>query len=341
MNDSVRYFDSQDPRTGGNSLICGLCPNRCSIPLGGAGRCRVRKNNGGRGELPFQGYITAMAEDPIEKKPLYHFRPGSSVLSVGFAGCNLRCPFCQNWHISQNTDCPGAFSSPGELTEAAARRGCTELAYTYSEPLVHFEFLVAAMALARKAGIANVLVTNGCISEEPAREILDLTDAVNVDLKSFSETTYKNTLGGSLDCVLGFIRAARDLGVHTEITTLIVPDLNDSPDETGEIIDFIASLSPDIPWHLSAYHPAFNWNAPPTDPFALAEIARRAKEKLHFVYVGNLPGFDNETRCTGCGAVLVSRRGYRTEIPGLAADKLPGHKGCSCASCGKTAPIIP
>jgi pyruvate formate lyase activating enzyme len=294
--------------------------------------------------------------DPIEKKPLYHYRPGSSILSLGFAGCNLRCPFCQNWHISQRTDVPGRRLSPGDII-AALRSGensgeegrCfRQIAYTYSEPLVHPEFLMDCMAAAREAGIANVLVSNGCVRSEAAKDILSLTDAANIDLKCFSQDTYSRILGGDLSTVLDFIREVRNRGVHLEITTLIVPGLNDSPGETEGCAEFIAGLSRTIPWHLSAYHPDYRWEAPPTAPAALFQIARRAREALSYVYTGNVSGRSgeeadlryNDTPCPHCGETLVQRRTYRIGTGGLRLTQ--GEQGAAyhCAHCGKAVPII-
>ncbi|GHU02278.1 AmmeMemoRadiSam system radical SAM enzyme [Spirochaetia bacterium] len=271
------------------SLHCDLCPRRCDIPEGKSGRCGVRQNLGGEPLLPRYGFITAMAMDPIEKKPLYHFRPGSSVLSIGFSGCNLHCPFCQNWRISQNSEAPGRVMDTAEIINTVLSSGNLQIAYTYSEPLIHIEFLLDCMKKAREAGIANVLVTNGCINTEAAEKIVPLTDAANIDLKCFSEKTYADILGGNLQTVLDFIRLAHKTKVHVEITTLVVPGLNDSQAELDGCADFIAGLGPpDIPWHLTAYHPDYRWNAPPTDPAALREHARRARQKVKFVYTGNI-----------------------------------------------------
>ena len=224
---------------------------------------------------------------------------------------------------------------PGEIISAALKQDIPSIAYTYSEPLVHAEYLLDCMALANTHGIANVLVTNGCINTEAAAEILKLTYAANVDLKSFSGETYKNCLGGDLQTVLDFIELGYKMGVHIEITTLVVPDLNDSNEELNAIADFIASLDAKIPWHLSAYHPDYRWNAPPTDVSFLLRAAEEARKKLAFVYTGNIAA-DNNTRCSNCGEVLVRRRGYRVEVTGLAA----GEKVCKCGKCGELAGII-
>ncbi|MDR0494079.1 MAG: AmmeMemoRadiSam system radical SAM enzyme [Treponema sp.] len=320
-------------REAGGVVKCGLCPRHCAVSSGVFGACGVRANKNGSGLLPFYGYVTALAVDPVEKKPLYHFRPGSMILSVGFAGCNLHCPFCQNWHISQSTDAPGKYMKPGELVSAALREGGEALAYTYSEPLVHAEYLLDCMALARRHGIANVLVTNGCADGEAAREILALADAANIDLKCFSADTYARVLGGNLDAVLAFIRLARATGVHVEITTLIVPGLNDSAEELDACAGFIASLGA-VPWHLSAYHPDYRWNAPPTDPAFLRRVKKQAEKRLPFVYAGNIADGENNTICPRCGSTLVRRSGYRVEKPGLAP-LAEGERFLRCAQCGE------
>ena len=321
---------------------CELCPKNCEINSGGFGSCGVRGNKGGKGIIPFYGFISAFAADPIEKKPLYHFKPGSQILSLGFVGCNMRCPFCQNYNISQHTDISGKWMKAGEIISAALRQNTPSIAYTYSEPLIHIEYILDCMALARRHGIANVLVTNGCINSKAAAKVLEYADAVNVDLKCFSAGTYKNCLGGDLQTVLDFIKLSDKMRVHTEITTLVVPHLNDSDNELAAAADFIASVNKDIPWHLSAYHPDFRWNAPPTDPRLLIQAANKAREKLPFVYPGNITA-DNDTLCTICGAVLVKRHGYNVDITGLTSGSGANSSGASCfncASCGKTSNIV-
>ena len=346
-----RYFSPGQAEAGSSLVRCGLCPHRCGIPSGGSGRCGVRRNRNGGGDLPFYGLVTAMAADPIEKKPLYHFRPGSSILSLGFAGCNLRCPFCQNWGISQEIPpetagvSGGRKFSPAGVIAAAQAGGFRQIAYTYSEPLVHVEFLLDCMELAHKAGIVNVLVSNGCVNREPAADILALTDAANIDLKAFSEETYSRVLGGELAAVLAVIEAAYTTGVHLEITTLIVPGLNDRAEEIGKCAAFIAGLSRNIPWHLSAYHPAYRWDAPPTDRGFLIRTVRRARKTLSYVYAGNIDGGVREpelhdTTCPACGQTLVRRRGYRINVNGLKIKETAGRQTYSCAHCGEAAPIV-
>ncbi|MDR2542069.1 MAG: AmmeMemoRadiSam system radical SAM enzyme [Treponema sp.] len=280
----------------GNEVICELCPHNCNIKSGCFGLCGVRGNKGGKGIIPFYGYISALAVDPIEKKPLYHFKPGTQILSIGFYGCNFRCPFCQNWHISQSSgfanrmgsSSSGSFIKPDEIISSSIRKRTPSIAYTYSESLVHIEYTIDCMKLAHKQNIANVLVTNGCINHKAAVEVLEYTDAVNVDLKCFSAATYKECLNGDLQTVLDFIQLVYKKHIHLEITTLIVPGLNDSKDEISSAADFICSIDKDIPWHLTAYRPEYRWNAPPTDPGFLLHTANEAKKKLSFVYTGNI-----------------------------------------------------
>jgi pyruvate formate lyase activating enzyme len=334
-----RFFSDEDEGV----IRCELCPRRCAIPKGRFGACGVRGSKNGKAIVPFYGFVSALAVDPVEKKPLYHFRPGSRILSIGFAGCNLRCPFCQNWHISQNTDIPGRRMKPGEVIAAALREDSAAIAYTYSEPLVHAEFLLDCMTLAHRHGIANALVTNGCANAAAAGEILALTDAANIDLKCFSAETYSEILGGgpengTMETVLAFIALALKKGVHVELTTLVVPGLNDSEQELERCADFIAGL-PETPWHLSAYHTDYRWNAPPTSGAFLRRAACRAREKLRYVYTGNIEDEANDTVCSRCGAVLVRRRGYRLDTTGLAPNAA-GEQFFRCAACGERTPLV-
>lgn len=327
------------PEEPDQSLECTLCPHRCRILPGGHGLCRVRTNVAGRLTLPYYGCVAALALDPIEKKPLYHFRPGSRVFSAGFVGCNLRCPFCQNWEISQTTTAACRRLEPADLVAEAVKTGAGALAYTYSEPLVHVEFLLAAMAAARREGVANVLVTNGCILEKPAADVLALTDAVNVDLKAGSAETYRRVLGGDLAAVQAFIAQAVGMGVHTEVTTLVVPDLNDSEAELADCADFLGRLDPDLPWHLSAYHPDYRWDAPPTNPADLQRAAERGRSRLRYVYVGNIFGEGSTTLCPRCGTALVSRRGYAVDTAGMVKSAADRDGRFRCRKCGQPVPI--
>jgi pyruvate formate lyase activating enzyme len=285
--------------------------------------------------LPYYGLASSLAMDPIEKKPLHHFLPGSSVLSIGFVGCNMRCPFCQNWSISQEIPSSLERFTPESLVSAALGSGAPSIAYTYSEPTVHYEFLLDCMAAARGAGLKNVLVTNGCIVPGAARELLGLTDAVNVDLKTWSQEAYRRDLGGDRDSVLDFIRIAAEL-CHVEVTTLVVPGISDSPGGMSSISSFLLGISPSIPLHLSAYHPAWKHDAPPCPEARIEELARAARADLEYVYLGNMPGERADTICPGCGSIAVARIGYRIEPRALSRSGRSGH----CASCGRSLNMI-
>jgi len=319
----------------GGAILCELCPHGCRIATGRSGLCKARRNEGGTMVLPFYGRISSLAIDPIEKKPLHHFLPGSAVFSAGFVGCNMRCPFCQNWRISQEMPASLEDFSPKTLVDAARRSTAPSIAYTYSEPVVHFEFVLAAMGAAREAGLKNVLVTNGCLEPGPASELLALTDAVNVDLKTWSTDAYERILGGKRDAVLEFIRIAHSL-CHLEATTLIVPGLSDSMEDMSAISTFLSGLSRDIPLHLSAYHPDWKHGAPPTSSSALESLARVARKELRYVYIGNIRGRGADTICPSCGSTAISRWGYRVEKEGLAVSGGSGR----CASCGNDLHII-
>lgn len=313
---------------GDGAVACELCPHHCRLSEGKSGLCKVRRNEGGELVLPYYGKLSALAVDPIEKKPLHHFLPGSSVFSAGFVGCNLRCPFCQNWRISQSLPAGLEDFSPEELVGEALRSGSPSIAYTYSESAIHFEFVREAMRGARRAGLKNVLVTNGCIDPKPARELLALTDAANVDLKTWSAEAYREELGGDRDAVLEFIRIAASLCL-VEVTTLVVPGFSDDASRIASIADFLAGISPEIPLHLSAYYPAWKYESPPTRPESLLELGRVAEERLDYVYIGNVAGRSADTVCPRCGSVLIARRGYRSEVVGIAA----GERGARCSSC--------
>jgi pyruvate formate lyase activating enzyme len=229
--------------------------------------------------------------------------------------------------------------TPEELIAAAKESGHTQIAYTYSEPLVHFEYLLAAMKEAKKANIANVLITNGCINKKPAQELLPFVDAVNVDLKAFTKENYRNVLGGSLSSVKSFIETCFILKLHMEITTLVIADFNDSKKETQDIIDFIGDLSVDIPWHISAYHPSYKWKDRPYKEADLKEIAERALESLNYVYVGNIPGFSNNTECPICNKVLIERQNYETQVHGISSKVIQNVKKSFCGKCENPVPI--
>ena len=288
-----------------DTVRCTLCPNRCVIAAGCAGRCRVRINEAGSLVAGAYGIVSSLALDPIEKKPLAHFYPGSSILSLGSFGCNLSCKFCQNHEISQ-TGIPAepidrsfagrAFArhTPGQLVAEARDlmpRGNIGLAYTYNEPFTNFEFVFDTATLAREAGLRNVLVTNGYVNPEPLAEIAPLIDAMNIDLKSWDDSFYREICGGTVEPVKATIEtlASRYPACHVEITTLVIPGFNSSRDEIAALSDWLGSLSPDIPLHLTRHHPDYLMSSPgPIAAQELRDLADLAREKLKYVHCGNI-----------------------------------------------------
>ncbi|MBP2674237.1 MAG: Radical domain protein [Deltaproteobacteria bacterium] len=308
-----------------DAVRCGLCPHRCRIARGKAGICGVRENRGGTLYAATYGKVAAVAMDPIEKKPLFHFHPGASILSIGSVGCNFRCEFCQNWHLVQKK-VPLEDTRIGDLVATARREGSIGIAYTYNEPLIQFEFVLDCSKAFREAGMKNVLVTNGFVSPEPLSELLPFVDAMNIDLKSMDPSFYREVCGGDLSAVLDTVRTAAKR-THVELTTLLYTGHNDSEGQVRAVIDFVAATDPEIPLHISRYFPQHRATAPPTPPARLEAAWRAARERLPYVYVGNLrlPGAE-DTLCPGCHATVVRRTGFDADAPGLSGDR--------CAYCG-------
>lgn len=324
------FYDLQE----GGAVWCRLCPHNCRIADGLAGICGVRRNAGGMLTTEIYGAVTSLAMDPIEKKPLYHFHPGSRILSIGTRGCNLKCPYCQNWHISQDVTARTTHYEPGEIIAAAVKERSVGIAYTYSEPLIWYEFVRDTAALARQRGLVNVLVTNGFINRGPLDEILPLIDAMNIDLKSCRAETYQRVQKGRLEDVKATIARAREAGCHVEVTTLVVTGLNDTMEEMADAVDFLASVDPTMPWHLSRYYPNYQYDQKATDVNFIHAVYREARKRLPFVYVGNIPssGDGSDTRCPACQALVVSRRGYATRIENMES----GH----CLACGASLNMV-
>jgi pyruvate formate lyase activating enzyme len=318
-------------RESDGAVSCLLCPNACRIAEGRHGVCRVRFNREGALAIPFYGRISSVSVDPIEKKPLYHFHPGARILSIGFVGCSFRCRFCQNHRISQSTDGETELLSPEDLVRLAERERSFGIAYTYSEPLIHFEYVMDCARLARKRGIKNVLVSNGYILEEPAEELIPFIDAANIDLKAADPEFYSTEVGGEMEAVQRFISQAAGR-MSLEVTTLVIPTKNDAPEGIENISRFLAGLDPAIPYHLSCYYPQYKYTLPPTPPSTVNGLAEAARRHLRFVYVGNVGMEETNTYCPTCGALLVRRAGYSVSKPGLAGGK--------CAGCGAPAPMV-
>lgn len=312
-------------RPEGDAVRCELCPHRCLIAEGKRGICRVRENRGGTLLALTYGKVSSVHEDPIEKKPLFHFRPGAHILSIGSIGCNFHCAFCQN-HLLVEGGVPVAPVTIPQLVRAAQEGGSIGIAYTYNEPMIWFEFVLDCARAFRKAGLANVLVTNGFVSPEPLRELLPLIDAMNIDLKSMDPEFYRKLAGGRLEPVLDTIRASAG-ATHVEVTALLVTGESDSEESVRAVANFVAGVDPEIPLHLSRYFPHYRFTAPPTPPERLAAAHRIAREVLPYVYVGNYPlDGAEDTLCPRCGSVVVKRRAYQVSVSGLSGDR--------CATCG-------
>ncbi len=301
----------------GNRVRCNLCSHRCRIADTKFGICNVRGNRGGVLYTHSYGRTVAAHIDPIEKKPLFHFLPGTSSFSIGTAGCNLKCTYCQNWQISQisegqGPDIPGYELAPEDVVAKALEGNCRSVAYTYTEPTIFFEYAYDTAGLARKKGLYNIFITNGYMTPEALKTIRPYLDTCNVDLKSFREDFYKKICHARLEPVLQSIRLMKELGLWVEVTTLVIPDENDSDEELAQIAGFIAGIDPGIPWHISRFYPAYRFTGLET-PLETLERAYDIGKKggLEFVYIGNVPGGGSEnTICPHCQETLIRRQGF-------------------------------
>lgn len=297
-------------------IKCTLCPRQCVVGEGKRGYCGVRENRGGSLYALVYGRVCAAHVDPIEKKPLFHFLPGSLAYSVATAGCNVSCKFCQNWNISQALpeQVSAEYLPPGKIAELAAQCGCPTIAFTYSEPVVFSEFVMDTADAAREAGIRCIAVSNGYIQDEPLRVAYGKLDAVKIDLKAFSESFYRKVVGGQLKPVLDSLVTLQKLGKWAEIVYLVVPTLNDSDQEFLGLARWVkANLGAEVPLHFTQYHPEYLLKNLPVTPVATLERAKAIAdaEGLHYVYIGNIPGHEAEnTYCPQCKRVLVERYGF-------------------------------
>ncbi len=316
---------------------CLLCPHLCGMDPGERGTCGVRMNLSGELVSLVYGLPVAANADPIEKKPLFHFRPGSKSFSIACAGCNLGCLGCQNWEISQALpeDIPPLTMPPAQVVESALDQGCSSISYTYTEPTIFFEYAYDTSKAARAAGLANVFVTNGYMTGEALDVIRPYLDAANVDLKAFRDETYKKVCGARLQPVLDTIRRMRELGVWVEVTTLVIPGLNDGEGELRDIAGFLAGVDPSLPWHISRFHPDYEYTDAPPTPVATLRRAREIGREagLRFVYVGNVGSGardGEDTACPGCGRTLIRRRGFEIVANDAAGGACP-HCGAAVA----------
>jgi pyruvate formate lyase activating enzyme len=316
-----------------HSVRCGLCAHRCHIIPGERGICGVRENREGVLYSLVYGKTIAEHVDPIEKKPLYHFLPGSRTFSIAAVGCNFRCSFCQNAEISQmpreNREISGLVRTPEQIAAMAIHSGSQSISYTYTEPTVFFEFVVDTAAIAVENNMKNIFVTNGFMTAEMLKILAPFLHAANVDLKSFRDDFYSKYCGGRLDPVLDTLRTMKELGLWVEVTTLLIPGLNDSDRELNDIVMFVASLGSETPWHISRFYPRYLMTDKTATPSAsihrAAAMGRAAGIK--YVYSGNLPGDSGEnTHCSSCGHLLIKRHGFSVERIDL--------REAACPSCG-------
>ena len=310
----ARFYDKIED----HKVKCHLCAHGCVIDPGKRGLCMVRENRDGILYSLVYGKIISRNVDPIEKKPLFHFLPGSTSFSIATVGCNFQCEHCQNFEISQfsryeKKALPGQDTTPAQIVAAARSSGAASISYTYTEPTIFGEFAYDTAVLARQEGIRNVFVSNGFMSEKSAITLAEVLDADNIDLKSFSDSFYRKICKARLQPVLDTIARMKKLGVWLEVTTLIIPGLNDSDQELKDLAGFLTEVGADIPWHVSAFYPTYKMLNRPRTP---VQTLRRARQigldaGLRYVYTGNIPGDEGEkTFCYACGALVIDRLGY-------------------------------
>jgi pyruvate formate lyase activating enzyme len=316
-----------------NRVRCNLCAHRCVIRPGNKGICQVRENNDGILYTKVYGKTIARHVDPIEKKPFYHFYPGSKAYSIATPGCNFHCLYCQNWDISQII--PGGLldagfeATPEQIIRSAEHQGCAAIAYTYTEPTIFYEYSYDTARIAHQAGIKNVYVSNGFMTPEMLEMISHYLDAVNIDLKAFRDQTYRRLIGARLQPILENLKKIKELGIWLEVTSLIIPGLNDDPEEIRDMADYIAAeLGTDVPWHLSRFFPAYKMKDTPPTPLKTLQEAKEAglKAGLEYVFVGNVPSEqDMNTYSPQCGEMLIRRMNF-----GIISNRI---KNGQCPNC--------
>ncbi len=324
----------------GNVVRCGLCPRTCTVRDGGRGYCGVRENRGGTYYSLVHGWASTVNLDPVEKKPLFHFLPGSRAFSIGTVGCNMECKDCQNWEISQvlpeqidrRIDLP-----PATAVEKAGEYGAEIVAFTYNEPSVFYEFMRDTSELAQAADLRAVMISNGYLNRRPMLDLAPHLDAIKIDLKGFTDDFYRDYCAGTIEPVKESIRRVSALGKWLEIVYLVVPTVNDGLDGIRDMAGWLVrAVGPDVPLHFTRFHPAYKLTRLPPTPVETLEACRRAAldQGLHYVYVGNVPGHPGEnTFCAGCGAAVIRRRGYQILERRINADG-------TCALCGRAIPGV-
>ncbi len=298
-------------------VSCYLCSHRCLIAEGDFGICLVRQNKKGTLYTHAYGRVIAAHIDPVEKKPLFHVMPGSMSFSIATIGCNFLCGFCQNWQISQKKEADklgmvAQEMAPSEIVKLARKSGCESIAYTYTEPTIFFEYALEIAELARQEGLLNIFVTNGYMTKEALETIGPYLDAANVDLKFFKDESYQKVCAAKLSPVLESIKLMHKMGIWQEITTLVVPSLNESEEELKDIANFIASVGREIPWHVSRFHPDYKLQDQETTSLAALKLAEGIGKKagLRYVYLGNAPLEGENTYCYNCHKLLIERYGF-------------------------------
>jgi len=317
---------------------CTLCPRACEVADVERGYCGVRENQGGQYQTLVYGALCSANVDPIEKKPLYHYLPGTTAFSIATAGCNIECKFCQNWQISQfrPEQVESVVVEPPQLIAACQARRCPTIAYTYSEPVVFYEYMHDTAALARQQGIGSVLISNGYIQEKPLRQLCQQLTGVKIDFKAFTEKFYAETCSGELKPVLAALETLKDIGIWLELVILIVPTLNDSPDEVKQMSQWVVQhLGPDVPMHFTRFHPTYRITNLPQTPVATLETCRQIAldAGVHYAYAGNVPMHPGEnTYCHSCRHELIRRLGFQVKSNRIENGK--------CPQCGTAIPGV-
>jgi pyruvate formate lyase activating enzyme len=312
---------------------CTLCPHNCILKEGKSGICRVRINQGGKLITEVNGFVSAINFDPIEKKPLYHFYPGSTILSLGTYGCNLRCFFCQNCSISQTAakpELPRTYYAPEQIVQLALKKpGNTGIAFTYNEPAVWYEYMLEIARLAKQAGLKTVMVTNGYINKEPLNALLEYMDAFSVDLKSYNDEFYTKVTSSKLEPVKESLKQISRAGKHLEVVNLVIPGLNDDEETFATMVGWIANeLGQETVFHITRYFPHFKLTTEATPIQSIRKLKRLADKELRYVYAGNINPGNNDTLCLKCNSLLIARHSYETTIVNLDDEG-------KCKVCGK------
>ncbi|NPA81415.1 MAG: AmmeMemoRadiSam system radical SAM enzyme [Epsilonproteobacteria bacterium] len=319
----IKYYKKEE---GKDRIICLLCRHYCKLKEGQVGICGVNKNEGGELKNLVYGHPVALNVDPIEKKPLYHVLPGTKAFSFGTVGCNFKCPFCQNWQISQEKNVnEEIYVSPEKMVDLALEYGCKSIAYTYNEPTIFYPYARDVGVIARERGLKNLFVSNGFESPEIIKDMPNWLDAANIDLKCWDEGYYKKVLKGGLEAVKDTLRMMVSEGIWVEVTTLLIEGENDKDEDLEAMANFIANeLGRHVPWHLSAFHPDYKMTDHKWTGIETLQRAKRIGEKagLYYIYLGNVP-VHGDTHCPNCGELLIDRTGYSVVVNNLKDGHCP------------------